>query len=245
MKNTEIFTCKAELYSKYRTGYPDEFVRCLYSDVGINANSCVADIGSGTGMFSKLLLERGCIVYGIEPNDSMRMIAERELANYPSFHSINATGENSLLPESSIDFITVAQSFHWLDAELFKTECRRILKQNGKVVVIYNRKNKSAEINIKTAELMKKFYPEYKDIINHWEIREHVIKNFFDNKYEFVEFKHDIVNNLEEFIGRTQSASFSKNEEIVLRELENFFYCFSQENIIRVPNDTIAYIGTI
>ena len=92
---------------------------------------------------------------------------------------------------------------------------------------------------------MKKFYPEYKDIINHWEIREHAIKNFFDNKYEFVEFEHNIVNNFEEFMGRTLSASFSKHEEGFLKELENFFHRYSQKNVIHVPNDTIAYIGTI
>ena len=245
MKNTEIFTEKADLYSRYRQGYSEKLIHYLYSHYGIDAGSHIADIGSGTGLFSKMLLEQGSTVYGIEPNGSMRLIAERDLATYSSFYSINATGENTHLSKHSINFITVVQSFHWLDTERFKSECRRILKQTGKIAIIYNRKCKGSEINIMTADLIKKFYPDYKDIINHWEIRERTINDFFGSGCEFVDFEHNIVNNLEEFIGRSLSASHSKRKKEYVRELEMLFCNFSQEGIVNIPNDTIAYIGGI
>jgi ubiquinone/menaquinone biosynthesis C-methylase UbiE len=245
MKNVEIFTEKADIYSKYRPNYSKELIHYLYSSIGMDANSHIADIGSGTGMFSKLLLDMGSTVYAIEPNTSMRLIADKTFVNNLRFHSMNSIGENTSLPQNSIDFITAAQSFHWFDIKYFKIECKRILKPNGRVVIIYNRKDKNAEINIQLAALIKRYYPEYKDVINHWELREDAIKTFFEHRYEFVEFKNDIVNNLEGFIGRVLSASFSKMDEDYVNELKLFFYKYSQDGIVHVPNDTIAYIGTI
>jgi len=245
MKNTEVFTEKAHLYSKYRPTYSDKLIQYLYVNVGIKNNSYIADIGSGTGMFSILLLKQGSNVFAIEPNDSMRSIAEMDFSQYNNFRSIKATGENTHLPQNSIDFITVAQAFHWLDAELFKAECKRIMKKNGKVIVIYNRKTKEAEINLKLADLIKRQYPDYNDIINHWELRENVIIDFFNNKYEFISFENNIINTLNEFIGRTISASYAKSEKLFINELQDFFYCFAKDSLITVPNDTIAYIGEI
>jgi ubiquinone/menaquinone biosynthesis C-methylase UbiE len=245
MKNTEVFTGKSNLYSKYRANYSKTLITHLYSNVGLNSNSHIADIGSGTGMFTKLLLDQVSKVYSVEPNASMRMVAENELSHYKNFISVNATGENTLLPRHSIDYITVAQAFHWLDTDFFIVECNRILKTNGKVIVIYNRKKKEAEINKKLAELIKKYYPDHKDVINHWELRENKIMKFFNNKFEFVTYKNDITNNLQEFIGRTMSHSFSENNEDYIAELKEFFEKYSKNDIIYVPNDTIAYIGTI
>lgn len=50
------YTFNAEKYSKYRTEYPKEFIEYLYERVGLNNNSVIADIGSGTGKLSNQLL---------------------------------------------------------------------------------------------------------------------------------------------------------------------------------------------
>ena len=44
---------------------------------GLSARSAVADIGSGTGLFAGLLLQSGCQVFAVEPNDEMRHAAEQ------------------------------------------------------------------------------------------------------------------------------------------------------------------------
>ena len=245
MKSIKIFSGKSTLYSKYRANYSNALITHLYSNVGINKNSCIADIGSGTGMFSKLLLDRGSKVYAVEPNDSMRLTAENELSHYENFISVNATGENTQLPQNSIDYITVAQAFHWLDMELFIEECKRIIKPNGEIIVIYNRKRKEADVNVKLAELITRYYPNYEDIINHWELRETKILDFFRNKFDFISYENTISNNSQEFIGRTLSHSFSKNDEEYIAELKKFFVNYSKNDILYVPNDTIAYIGTV
>jgi SAM-dependent methyltransferase len=220
-------------------------IQYLYNAIGIQPNSCVADIGSGTGMFTELLLQKGTTVFAVEPNDSMRQIAESALFRYPGFHSVNTAGENTSLHPQSVDFVTVAQAFHWLNMQPFKAECQKLIKRGGNVVIVYNRKRGNAEINRELAEIIREFYPKHNDIINHWELRENPIVKFFSSKYEFVSFENNIVNNLEEFIGRSLSASYATESAAYLNKLRELFYFHAKDGLVTMPNDSIAYIGRV
>ncbi|MEK4542255.1 class I SAM-dependent methyltransferase [Bacillus sp. FSL R5-0585] len=90
MKTTENFTDRADIYAKYRPSYPNEYIDYLLSANQLKGNRIVADIGSGTGIFSHQLLESGLHVIGVEPNDDMRKIAEQSLKLYSRFQSIKA-----------------------------------------------------------------------------------------------------------------------------------------------------------
>ncbi len=90
MKTTENFTDKADIYAKYRPSYPNEYIDYLLSANELNENQIVADIGSGTGIFSRQSLESGLHVIGVEPNDDMRKMAEQSLNQYPRFQSIKS-----------------------------------------------------------------------------------------------------------------------------------------------------------
>ena len=59
----ERFDGHAKAYTVGRPDYAEELIECLYSDYGVSASSAIADIGSGTGKFSRHLLERGSEVY--------------------------------------------------------------------------------------------------------------------------------------------------------------------------------------
>ncbi|MFR1709510.1 MAG: class I SAM-dependent methyltransferase [Clostridium sp.] len=73
--NENKFNGMAKIYSKYRPSYSFNFIDYLFTNVGISQSSIIADIGSGTGILTKQLLEKGSKVYGIEPNADMRVIA--------------------------------------------------------------------------------------------------------------------------------------------------------------------------
>lgn len=79
MENKERFTNRVDKYVKYRPSYPKEAIDYLYTVVGFQQQSEVADIGAGTGIFSRLLLERGSRVTAVEPNQAMREAAELAL----------------------------------------------------------------------------------------------------------------------------------------------------------------------
>jgi 16S rRNA A1518/A1519 N6-dimethyltransferase RsmA/KsgA/DIM1 with predicted DNA glycosylase/AP lyase activity len=74
---TERFSDRVENYAKYRPRYPDamlEFIREI-----VPRSVTIADIGSGTGILTKQLLDAGYEVYAIEPNGPMRSEAERSM----------------------------------------------------------------------------------------------------------------------------------------------------------------------
>ncbi|MDE5995582.1 MAG: class I SAM-dependent methyltransferase [Eubacterium sp.] len=120
MSNTNLFNGRAEVYTRGRPSYPKELIDELYTHYGVSSNSVIADIGSGTGKLSKQLLDKGSTVYAVEPNDDMRSIAENELSEYSKFISVSGNAEDTLLPDHSVDFITVAQAFHWFDIKKFR-----------------------------------------------------------------------------------------------------------------------------
>lgn len=91
------FSSRVQNYAKYRPSYPNEILDFLHEVVGFSKNSIVADIGSGTGICTKVFLKNGNIVYAVEPNENMRQAAENALAAYKNFHSIDGSSESTKL----------------------------------------------------------------------------------------------------------------------------------------------------
>jgi SAM-dependent methyltransferase len=135
---TRRFSSRVENYVKYRPDYPDAVVTLLETEVGLSSSSPIADVGSGTGILTALLLQHGVTVYAVEPNDDMRMAAEQLLGGNPRFHSVAGTSESTGLPDDSVDGVTVAQAFHWFDQQKAVAEFKRITKPGGFVALIWN-----------------------------------------------------------------------------------------------------------
>ncbi|RYD46575.1 MAG: methyltransferase domain-containing protein, partial [Verrucomicrobiaceae bacterium] len=74
------FSNRVENYIRYRPSYPQELIELLEREAKLSPESTIADIGSGTGIFSELLLKAGYQVDGVEPNRPMREAAERLLS---------------------------------------------------------------------------------------------------------------------------------------------------------------------
>jgi SAM-dependent methyltransferase len=141
----EAFSRRAGNYRTYRPGYPPEILRILRGFCDLNEKTVVADIGSGTGIFTRMLLETGAAVYGVEPNPEMRREAESECADFPNFRSAAGTAENTGLPDTALDLITAAQAFHWFHAPEAKIEFQRILKPEGFCVLLWNNRRTDAD----------------------------------------------------------------------------------------------------
>src|SRR5688500_2394147 len=135
---TERFTSRVEYYAKYRPGYPTEVIELLRSECGLTPASIVADVGSGTGIFSEMLLKNGNTVIGVEPNAAMRGAAENLLRGYLKFQSVNGSAEATTLANASVNLITAGQAFHWFDAAAARDEFVRIIQPRGFVVLIWN-----------------------------------------------------------------------------------------------------------
>ena len=106
--STQRFTGRIENYVRYRPGYPKAVVELLREKCGLERSSVVADVGSGTGFLSRLFLENGNRVFGVEPNREMREAGERFLIGYERFKSVAATAEETTLAGGSVDLLTAA-----------------------------------------------------------------------------------------------------------------------------------------
>ena len=131
------FSNRVADYLRYRPSYPPALLDRLGKECGLRREHVIADIGSGTGLLSKLFLEHGNSVMGVEPNGEMRAGGEDFLREYSNFSSINGSAERTTLAPASVDFITAGQAFHWFDVGKAAIEFRRILKLGGWVVVVW------------------------------------------------------------------------------------------------------------
>lgn len=251
MKSIDKFTDKAEVYEKYRPSYPSEYIEYLISEADLNENCMIADIGSGTGILSRQLLDKGFTVIGVEPNDDMRTLAEQTLKPDSHFISVDAVAEKTTLNDSSLDLITVAQAFHWFDIEQFRLECQRILKQDANVNLVWNSRDGASDINKESADICQKYCPNFKGFSGGIEETPIPFQDFFrDGKYDFKNFRNDLQLNLIGFLGRYLSASYSpkktdKEYNPFISALSNLFEKYSNNGNIVIPNITRSYLGQV
>lgn len=137
---TQRFTTRAEDYARHRPHYPPAVLDILREECGLLPAHVIADVGSGTGLLTVLLLRNGNRVYAVEPNDAMRRAAERDLRDFPSFVSIVGRAEDTTLPSASVDLVTAGQAFQWFDHARARAEFARILRPGGWVVLVWNRR---------------------------------------------------------------------------------------------------------
>jgi SAM-dependent methyltransferase len=251
MKSTDKFSGKADVYSKSRPSYPNEYIDYLLTENILNETSRVADIGSGTGILSRQLLERDLSVLAVEPNDDMRAKAEQYLNQFEHFTSIKASAEETSLQNNSVDLVIAAQAFHWFDHEKFKLECKRILKQNAKVALVWNSRDFTSPLIIENAEICKQFCPNFYGFSGGIGEDQKVFKQFFQNgEYEYKRFPNDLILDVDGFLGRNLSASYSpkttdKEYQPFVEAITNLFEKYSQSEKIVMPNFTRSYLGTV
>jgi ubiquinone/menaquinone biosynthesis C-methylase UbiE len=92
----------------------------------------ILDLGSGTGRLTPGLADAfGGPVYGVEPSDRMREIAENTAA-HPAVDYLPGSAEEIPLPEASVDAVLMFLSFHHFRDQLKALqEVRRVLKPGG------------------------------------------------------------------------------------------------------------------
>ena len=250
MDSTQNFNGIANNYTIGRPAYAKEFIEHLYSQYGFSKDSIIADIGSGTGKFTKQLLDQGSFVYSVEPNDDMRNTAIQELHTYDNFRAVKGTAAETGLPAKSVDFITTAQAFHWFDVPLLKKECKRILKENGSVFLIWNLRDRSCKANQESFELYSKYCPNFKGFGGGIQKDDDRIKQFFDNDYQYMEYAHPLFYDKAKFISRSLSGSYSLKEgdpnyQEYFDALTALFEKHEKNGVLTMENKTVAYFGRL
>lgn len=245
--NEEKFTGKADLYEKYRPSYPDALVDFLYANARCG---CVADIGAGTGKFTRCLMRKPWRIIAVEPNADMR----EKLSDIDHIRIVPAPAENTGLDDFSVGLVTVAQAFHWFDEEKFKAECKRILAPDGWVAIIFNnRVTEDCEISRVRDDICMRYCGAFHSgHIGRRSVEEgdKFLRNeyFTETKYFFAD--HILELDEQSFVGDTLSRSYALSEdhpdyEKFVGELKEAFAKYNNYGTVGIKIKTVCYLGRL
>jgi SAM-dependent methyltransferase len=243
----ERFSDRVEDYAKGRPDYP----AAVFETLGqyLPPPGSVADIGSGTGILSRQLLERGYQVWAVEPNSAMRSRAETDLSTYALYHSVAGSAEETLLPDRSVGLITVAQAFHWFDRSRCRLEFERILRSAGFVAVLWNQRPLDGDpFNEAYEETLRAFAPEYERMSHRSITREEINAFFAPQRVTCLTFPHAQRVDREGLLGRVFSSSYLPNtgasgHDEIKAACNALFDRFQEAGILTMKYETQLYIG--
>ena len=247
---TSRFSDRVENYVRYRPGYPFEVLQELKAECSLTPSKVVADIASGTGIWTRLLLENGNPVFAVEPNPEMRGAGERLLAAFSKFTSVAGTAETTTLADQSVDFVTAAQAAHWFDRARARREFVRILKPGGWLVLLWNERVTNSTAFLRDYEqLLLTYGTDYQDIRHEHTTSE--INEFFDP----IPFQERAFTMRQEFDyagieGRLLSSSYAPGPDHprhapMLRELRRIFEANAVEGRAVFEYKTRLYFGRL
>jgi SAM-dependent methyltransferase len=131
------FTVKVDDYAA-RPSYPPDLFALLASRYAPSPAALVVDVGAGTGLLTRGLLDAGYRVVAVEPNAKMRASADAALSANERYRSVVGAAEALPLDAQSAELIVAAQAFHWFDIERARPEFLRVLEPHGAVGLIWN-----------------------------------------------------------------------------------------------------------
>jgi ubiquinone/menaquinone biosynthesis C-methylase UbiE len=240
---TQRFSDRVENYVRARPGYPPEVFAAIFEECGLTAACPIADVASGTGIFTRGLLEQGNPVFGVEPNAEMRAAAEGMLGGFVNFSSVAGSAEATTLPDHAVALVTAAQAAHWFDLAKARREFARILQPGGWVALIWNERLTSSTAFLREYEqLLLEFATDYKEVRH--EKTTGVIGSFFAplpyREQTFSTFQELDYSGLEQ---RLMSSSYAPqaghpNHEPMMRELRRMFDAHQQAGQVRLDYET-------
>jgi SAM-dependent methyltransferase len=246
---TTRFSERVADYVKYRPTYPIEVLDLLAAKCGLTPESVIADIGSGTGLLTKLFLENGNPVIGVEPNKEMREAGEFFLADYGRFTSIEGTADATRLPPGAMDFILAGQAFHWFDRDKTRKEFLRILKPEGVVALIWNDRRTDATPFLRDYEAMLQQYGTDYAEINHKNVQDRsVFAPFFGGEFHEASFDNVQRFSFEGLMGRLHSSSYvpakgQANYAPLAKRAKEIFDANQVNGQVAFEYDTRVYYG--
>jgi ubiquinone/menaquinone biosynthesis C-methylase UbiE len=129
------FDRAADAYERGRPGYPAAAVAHLAAHFRLGEGVTVLDLAAGTGKLTRMLATTGATVVAVEPVEGMRRVLERVV---PGARVLAGTAEAIPVEDGAVDAVTVAQAFHWFDANRAVAEIARVLRPGGGLGLIWN-----------------------------------------------------------------------------------------------------------
>ena len=250
MQASERFSSRVDDYARYRPSYPAPALELLRERCGLTAGAAVADLGSGTGILTELLLKRGAEVFAVEPNERMRAAAEAQLGHYPGFHSVAGSAEATTLAPGSVELLVAGQAFHWFDPRRTRIEALRVLRPGAWGALLWNERPPETTPFLADYEaLLRRYAPEYPRIAAS---RADVgtMRAFLGAAMQVGTFDNQQVLDFEGLRGRLMSSSYapepgSAEHEPMIGMLREVFARHQRDGRITMPYSTLVYFAPL
>lgn len=245
------FSNRATDYVRYRPGYPLAMYNLLVRECDLRPEHVIADIGSGTGLLSKLFLDHGNRVFGVEPNAEMRAAGEEFLRSDTKFTSVDGSAEATNLGAASVDFVTAGQAFHWFNTAAARHEFWRILKPSGFVVVAWNdRRISETRFGRQYEDLLVRFSTDYVRVKETYPEATAMREFFAEKNFRSAELPNFQEFDLEGLAGRLRSSSYAPKEGHVnyvpmMSGLKRVFDENQVDGRVRMSYTTQIYFGQL
>jgi SAM-dependent methyltransferase len=246
---TTRFSNRVDDYVRYRPGYPSDLLDCLANEFDLRPAHAVIEVGSGTGIFTALLLERGHTVFAVEPNEAMRRAAEDRFAGHAHFHGIAGSSENTTLADACADWLIAAQAFHWFDVPRARAEAMRILRPPRRAALIWNNRREDTPFLVDYEGFLHRFAVDYARVKHQQAESDGRIPKFFGTgQVSHRVFANAQVCDWDSLRGRTLSASYMPNADhasypAMIAALRDFFDRHARDGEIIIAYETSLHVG--
>ena len=251
MQNSkERFSNRVADYVKYRPGYPPGIVDFLQEKYKLDIGRVIADVGAGTGISTELFLKAGYSVIAIEPNEEMREKAVELLGMYKGLKVMGGAAEQTGLENESVNAIVCGQAFHWFDMVKTKVEFKRILKQEGIVVLIWNERKTVSAFEKDYDELIVKHAKDYVKVDHRNISMEHITAFYSPQECELKVFENSQTFNYDGLEGRLLSSSYMPQRDedgytAMAEDLKMLFDKYEVDGTVTIYYDTKVYVGRL
>ncbi len=245
------FSNRVKDYVRFRPSYPPALLTLLRDEARIGPEVTVADMGSGTGILTDMLLQTGCRVLGVEPNRLMREAAEDHLESHPRFQSVAGSAEASGLSDASVDLVTAAQAFHWFRVDESGREFRRILRPEGTVVLLWDSRRVEGTPFLKGYEhILRQWGTDYTMVRRSYDVDKSLARLFGNAEIKHRTFTNNQFLTYEVLEGRLLSSSYVPTRadsscRPLLTALTNLFQEHAVDNTVKMLYDTQVYYGKL
>lgn len=249
LQSTARFSDRVDDYVRYRPDYPSALLDWLQRELGIDAGWQVADVGAGTGISSRMLLDAGYRVVAVEPNAPMRTAAERGLHAYPGFRAVDGRADATGLDAASVDLVTVAQAFHWFDEQTTRREFARILRPGGLVAIWWNSRQLAGTAFLEGYEaLLRTWGTDYGNVAERYADDQQMRAWFAEGYRAGTHFTHRQRLDFDGLRGRLMSSSYvphagHPDHPPMLRALRELFDACAEQGTISFDYDTRIFAG--
>jgi SAM-dependent methyltransferase len=136
------FDAQADAYERARPSYPPDAVGWFAEHLRIAPGARIVDLAAGTGKFTRLLEPFGADLLAVEPVEGMARQLREAVPDVPL---VSSAAESLPFATHSLDAVSVAQAFHWFDADAAFAELHRVLRPGGRVGLVWNARDRSVD----------------------------------------------------------------------------------------------------